>query len=60
MTTADDALSVFLPVDLPQLSARAARMLLEILIDAVENFDGKSASTTTMTPTPLSQEVTKG
>lgn len=32
--TADDALSVSLPTDPPELSSRAARILLEILLEA--------------------------
>ena len=54
--TADDTLTLLGPVDPPELSSGAARILLEVLLDAVEDFDGESASTVTMTPTPLSQE----
>jgi hypothetical protein len=53
----DDALTVLLPVDPPKLSPGAARILLEIVLEAVEDFDGKSASTIRITSTPLGQEV---
>lgn len=55
--TADEALTVLLPVDPPELSSRAARFLLEILFAAVEDFDCMSASTTTITSKPSGQEV---
>jgi hypothetical protein len=55
--TADDTLTVLLPIDPPKLSSGAARTLLEILLDAVEDLDGKSPSTIRITPTPSVQEV---
>ena len=55
--TADDALTVLLPFDPPELSSGAARMLLEILVEAVEDFDERSASTVTITRIPSGEEV---
>jgi hypothetical protein len=55
--TAKGVFTVLLPVDPPKLSSGAGRILLEILLDAVEDRDGKSPSTITITPTSLSQEV---
>jgi hypothetical protein len=55
----DGALAVLLPIDPPKLSPGAARILLEIVLEAVEDLDGKSESTVTITRMPLGEEVAK-
>jgi hypothetical protein len=55
--TANDAVAVLLPVDPPELSCGAARILVEILLDAVEYREDMAASTNRITPRPLDQEV---
>jgi hypothetical protein len=57
--TADDAVTVLLPIDPPELSSGAARILLEILPKAVEELGGMSPSTGTMTLPPKVQEIAR-
>lgn len=45
----ESGVRVVLPVDPPELSSRGARILLEILLDAVDEPGGMSASKATMT-----------
>jgi hypothetical protein len=53
----DDALRVLLPTDPPELSSRAARILLEILLDARDGAGEASPHPATIPPEAAREEI---
>jgi hypothetical protein len=55
--TAEEALRVVLPTDPPELSSRAARILLEILLEAPDGAGEASPHPATIPPEAAREEV---